>query len=164
MIKKKICMLGSFAVGKTSLVQQFVSGIFSEKYLTTIGVKIDQKVLEIDEQSVTLLVWDIHGEDEFQKVPLSYLRGSAGLFLIMDGTRIKTLDVVKRIKEKADEEIGNVPFKLLVNKADLTDDWVFTKEVEARAAELGGEIFLTSAKTGMGVEEAFVSLTKEMIR
>ena len=67
MIQKKICMLGAFAVGKTSLVKQYVSGIFSEKYHTTVGVKIDKKMVEVDGQSMTLILWDLHGEDEFSK-------------------------------------------------------------------------------------------------
>jgi len=92
MIKKKICMLGSFAVGKTSLVQQFVNSIFSEKYHTTIGVKIDQKNVLIDGNEVTLMLWDIHGEDEFQKVKPAYIMGSAGYFIIMDGTRRNSIE------------------------------------------------------------------------
>jgi len=67
MIKKKVCMLGAFAVGKTSLVQRFVNSIFSVKYQTTIGVKIDQKMISLGETEVNLLLWDIHGEDDFQK-------------------------------------------------------------------------------------------------
>jgi len=73
MIKKKIVMLGSFAVGKTSLVQRFVNSIFSEKYLTTIGVKIDQKIVNVNDKEVNLLLWDIHGEDDYQKMVLSQL-------------------------------------------------------------------------------------------
>ena len=66
MIKKKICMLGAFAVGKTSLVQRFVNSIFSEKYQTTIGVKIDQKLVQTGDTEVNLMLWDIHGEDNYQ--------------------------------------------------------------------------------------------------
>ena len=66
--RKKICMLGTFAVGKTSLVAQFVHDIFSEKYLTTIGVKITKKSLELGGQPIELLLWDLNGEDRFQKL------------------------------------------------------------------------------------------------
>lgn len=67
MIKKKVVLLGSFAVGKTSLVQRYVKSIFSEKYQTTIGVKIDQKIVNIDNTELNLLLWDIYGEDDYQK-------------------------------------------------------------------------------------------------
>lgn len=77
MIKKKVCMLGAFAVGKTSLVERFVKSIFSEKYVTTVGVKIDKKSMQFDNEQIELLLWDIHGEDEFQKVRPSYLRSNS---------------------------------------------------------------------------------------
>jgi len=66
-IQKKICMLGSFSVGKTSLVSRFVSTVFSDKYLTTVGVKIDKKALTVGGEDVTLMLWDIYGEDDFRR-------------------------------------------------------------------------------------------------
>ena len=70
MIKKKICMLGAFSVGKTSLVKQFVDSIFSEKYQTTIGVKIDKKTLVAKGFEVNLILWDLPGEDDFQSIQI----------------------------------------------------------------------------------------------
>ena len=87
MIEKKICMLGASGVGKTSLVSRFVSSIFSDKYLTTVGVKVDKKVVAVDDTQVTLLLWDIYGQDEFQTVKPAYLRGASGYLLVADGTR-----------------------------------------------------------------------------
>lgn len=91
MISRKICMLGAYAVGKTSLVRKFVHGVFSEKYLTTIGAKIDKKELVVDGTELTLVLWDLAGEDGFEKVRLSYLRGSSGYLLVVDGTREASL-------------------------------------------------------------------------
>ena len=82
MTSKKICMLGSFAVGKTSLVSQFVSSIFSDKYLSTVGVKVDRKSVSVKGQDVTLMLWDLYGEDGFQRVQKSYLRGASGYLLV----------------------------------------------------------------------------------
>ena len=66
MIQKKVAMLGMYAVGKTSLVKQFISSLFDERYHTTIGVKVDKKMLTIRDQEVMLLLWDIAGaEDHF---------------------------------------------------------------------------------------------------
>ena len=87
MIQKKICLLGGFGVGKTSLVSRFVHSIFSDKYLTTVGVKIDKKRVDLGSQQVDLVIWDIYGEDDFQKVRMSYLRGASGYLLVADGTR-----------------------------------------------------------------------------
>jgi small GTP-binding protein len=163
MIKKKICLLGSYAVGKTSLVSRFVHSIFSEKYLTTIGVKIDQKLIRVGDQEITLLVWDIHGEDTFQRVPASYLKGSHGYFLVMDGTRANTLQSLKELRTLAAATIGpDAPFLVLVNKSDLTDRWEFDSIRDEIEAEKWDYIF-TSAKTGEGVEEAFARLANSMI-
>ena len=75
MIQKKICLLGGFAVGKTSLIRRFVTGMFSELYHTTIGVTIEKKTLLVGDQDVTLMIWDLYGEDDFQNMRESYLRG-----------------------------------------------------------------------------------------
>jgi len=97
MLTKKVCMLGSFSVGKTSLVRRFVETIFLDKYHTTVGVKVDKKVVQVDGQELSLVLWDIYGEDEYQKLRLSYLRGAAGYLLVADGTRRATLDKVLAI-------------------------------------------------------------------
>src|SRR6185295_11004334 len=119
MIQKKICMLGGFAVGKTSLVSRFVSSIFSDKYLSTVGVKIDKKELSVDGAAVTLMLWDIFGQDEFQTVKSSYLRGMAGYLLVVDGTRASTLETARDLQKKAVAVAGEVPFSLLLNKVDV---------------------------------------------
>lgn len=163
MIKKKICMLGSFAVGKTSLIQRYVNSIFSEKYHTTIGVKIDQKKVFVDDKEVNLLLWDIHGEDEFQKVNPSYLIGSSGYFLVMDGTRKKTFDVAQFLYEKALATIGDVPFILIINKCDLLDEWDIDETLMEKINTTGWDILISSAKTGDGVEKAFQRLVKKIL-
>ena len=119
MLQKKVCMIGEFATGKTSLVSQFVHSIFSEKYQTTVGVKIDKKEIEINNKKVNLILWDLHGEDEFQKLRLSYLRGSSGFLLVADGTRSHTLRKAVDLKERVEKEVGKIPFILMLNKWDL---------------------------------------------
>ena len=162
MIKKKICMLGSFAVGKTSLVQRFVNSIFSEKYHTTIGVKIDQKQVAVDDREVLLMLWDIHGEDEFQTIKPAYVMGSAGYFIVMDGTRRNTLEKGLQLRQMVEKTIGEVPFVVLVNKADLKPQWEITDDDLARLKAQGVTLLLTSAKTGEGVEEAFTYLARKI--
>ncbi len=163
MIQKKVCLLGAFAVGKTSLVKQFVSGIFSEKYHTTVGVKIDKKIVEIEGQQITLILWDLHGEDEFQKIRASYLRGSSGYLLVIDGTRQKTLEVVEELQRMAHENLGDVPFVVVINKADLSDQWEIPKETVGSLEARGWTVIEGSAKTGEGVEKAFSTLAQHMV-
>ncbi len=161
MIRKKICMLGAYAVGKTSLVRRFVEDTFSDRYQTTIGVKIVKKQLELDGRRVTLLLWDLHGDDEFQAVQTSYLRGAAGYFLVADGTRAETLERIQRLHAKAGEALGDVPFLLLVNKADLKDQWELSRPLTEEFP--GWTVLETSAKTGAGVEEAFLELARRAV-
>jgi small GTP-binding protein len=163
MIKKKVCMLGAFAAGKTSLVQRFVKSMFSEKYLTTVGVKIDKKLLWFDNQEIELLLWDIHGEDEFQEVRTSYLRGAAGYFLVVDGTRAATLDTAYILRKRVEETVGKVPSVLLFNKVDLVDTWEIEDSVFEDLSRRNWPYLKTSAKTGEGVEEAFQTLAKKML-
>lgn len=162
MIQKKVCMLGGFAVGKTSLVSRFVRSLFSDKYHSTVGVKVDKKVVAIGEEQVNLLLWDIYGEDDFQRLRTSYLRGSAGYVLVVDGTRRETLEKAVVLQSRAREAVGPAPFVLMLNKSDIVEKW----EVEDSAVEAlvnqGWPTFRTSAKTGAGVEEAFRTLAQKM--
>lgn len=156
-------MLGSFAVGKTSLVAQFVHSIYRDQYLTTVGVKIDKKLVRVGETDVSLILWDLHGEDEFQKIRTAYLRGSSGFIFVADGTRRATLDKVVELQRSSCETVGDVPFVVLVNKADLEAEWDVDREAMDAVAARGWTVLRTSAKTGLGVENAFVSLATRMM-
>lgn len=161
MIRRKICMLGSYAVGKTSLVMRFTKNIFSERYMTTIGVRILKKELRVEDEPTSLLLWDIHGEDSFQQIRPSYLRGSSGYLLVVDGTRAATMEKALEIHERARATIGDVPYLILLNKSDMRGDWELRDDPE-RDLEAGGHTVLTSAKTGDGVELAFQELARRM--
>ena len=162
MIQKKICLLGGFGVGKTSLVSRFVSSIFSDRYLTTVGVKIDKKKVSLDSGEMTLMLWDIYGQDEFQTVRDSYLRGATGYLLVADGTRYSTLDTAVVLQKRAESVIGRVPFLLLLNKRDLDREWQVDEQTLVTLADQGWRVVKTSAKTGEGVEDAFTTLAREM--
>ncbi|PLX11160.1 MAG: GTP-binding protein [Marinilabiliales bacterium] len=163
MIKKKVVMLGSFAVGKTSLVQQFVNSIFSEKYQTTIGVKIDQKNVNLNGQEVNLLLWDIHGNDDYQKVKPAYLMGASGCFVVIDGTRKASLNVANELIETVNSTVPNAVVLILINKSDLKDEWeIDTFDIDNLKSR-GFQIIETSAKTNTGVDDAFTTLTNLML-
>jgi small GTP-binding protein len=158
LIQKKICMLGSPAVGKTSLVRRFVTSIYGESYHTTIGVKVDKKPVQIAGQEVTLVLWDIHGEDVYQKMNMSYLRGMSGYLLVADGTRRQTLDDALSLNERVVLQMGKVPALLLLNKFDLSDQWEIDPSQTSKLGAAGWNVLHTSAKTGERVEEAFLQL------
>jgi small GTP-binding protein len=156
-------MLGAFSVGKTSLVRRFVKSIFDERYLTTVGVKVDKKVVRSDEQDVTLMLWDLQGQDTHYNVKMSYVRGASGYLLVVDGTRRETLKDAKDLRARVEDVIGDIPHLLLLNKIDLTESWELDEEIMAALSASGLTVARTSAKTGEGVEEAFQTLTKKML-
>ncbi|MEP0751224.1 GTP-binding protein [Trichocoleus sp. Lan] len=156
-------MVGAFATGKTSLVSRFVKSIYSDTYQTTVGVKIDKKSLNIGGKELNLILWDLYGEDEFQKVRMSYLRGSSGYFLVADGTRRTTLDKAFTLQKRVEDTIGTLPFILVLNKWDLTEEWDIDDTAMDEIVERGWLVVKSSAKTGLGVEEAFLTLAKKMI-
>jgi small GTP-binding protein len=164
MLSKKVCMLGSSSVGKTSLVRRFVESIYSDQYLTTIGIKIEKKILRAAGQDVTLMLWDIHGEDIFQKVQISYLRGMSGYLLVADGTRKHTLDEALAFANRTAETVGKVPAVLALNKCDLAGQWEIEPDREAKLATEGWATLRTSAKTGESVEQAFLQLAQAMLK
>jgi small GTP-binding protein len=157
-------MLGTFAVGKTSLVEQYVHSIFSDRYLSTLGVKISKKECRVGEQDVNLVLWDMAGKDEYNEINVSYLRGAMGFFLVADGTRKDTLNTALLIRLLALDVIGNVPHCLLLNKADLLPDWQVTEDDIARLELQDIQVLRTSAKTGEGVEDAFIRLAEAMLQ
>lgn len=163
MIQKKICMLGGFAVGKTSLVARFVHSLYSDRYQTTIGVKIDKKVLNVDGTELGLVLWDIAGEDEFHTVAASYLRGMAGYLLVVDGMRRDTLATARELRARAEQAVGPVPFVLLVNKQDRRDDWEIGEGDIVGLRGEGWTIMTTSAKTGENVEQSFLTLGRALL-
>jgi len=160
MISKKIVLTGCFGVGKTSLFNRFLYQKFSEKYLTTIGVKVDKKVVEIDGRKISLLIWDIAGEVAQDKVPQSYYLGSSAIIYVFDLTRPSTYLNMKSDLDYLQKLLRGVLVKVVGNKLDLV-----TPE---QIALIGPELpqppdFLTSAKTGEQVESLFMSLGQELL-
>jgi len=163
MIKKKVCMLGSFAVGKTSLVRRYVKGIFSDAYLTTVGVKISKKELRVDDNEVTLMLWDLYGEGALQKLRPSFLRGTSGFLLVVDGTRRTTLDQALVIIGEAEKTVGDGSTVIILNKCDLAEEWEIAPEKESALAGGRWKVVRTSAKTGEGVDKAFAMLARAIL-
>lgn len=163
-VQRKICMLGGFSVGKTSLVKRYVESIFSESYLTTVGVKIDKKVEQLPDRVVSLVLWDLAGEDDIGSLRMSYLRGSAGYVLVADGTRRSTLEVALALRERVEADYGPMPFVLLLNKSDLKEQWAIDDAELEDLRRRGWWVQASSARTGEGVEDAFKDLALRVTR
>jgi len=155
MISKKVILTGSFGVGKTSLFNRFIFSRFSDKYLTTIGVKVNKKTLNINGRELSMLVWDIAGEVSQDKVPASYFLGASGVLYVFDVTRPSTFENIEEDLAHLNGIIPDSIIKVVGNKLDL----VGPDEIE----QLAGNIkhpwdILTSAKTGEHVDELFQDL------
>ena len=155
MIQKKICMVGVHGTGKTSLVQRYVHSLFSAKYHSTVGVKIDRKAVQVGDTPVNLLLWDVEGRAENNEIPPSYLRGAHAVFYVADGTRRETFDQLFDLREHARSAAGDVPSIVAINKADLKEQWLVGAADTSKLITGGFHVLTTSAKSGEGVEDAF---------
>lgn len=154
----KVCMLGDFGVGKTSLVARFVRSTFSDKYLTTVGVKVDSKeVARADREPVKLVLWDIAGRNALDTVSANYLRGAAALLLVADGTREASLASALDLLMQSRALLPDALAVLAVNKFDLLERWEVGAPTLAQLRRLL-PVFETSAATGTGVEPAFAAI------
>lgn len=170
MITRKICLLGAFAVGKTSLMRRFVHGVFDERYLTTLGVKIDTKAVQLDGETIKLVIWDIEGTDPgdggesaARSRMKAYLQGADGMLLVADGTRASTIDAAKDILGDFTNKHPGLPVLLMLNKHDLVDEW----QVDGHQLEdIPGltQSFTTSALSGEQVEDTFVCMAQLLTR
>jgi small GTP-binding protein len=142
-------------VGKTALIERYVHTTFSNNYLSTVSVKISKKITAIGTRQRKLVLWDLEGQDIYTNISLTYLAGSAGFLVVADGTRRETLDIAKDLLQRALEVTGPAPYALLVNKADAIAEWEVTREDIDMLCATGIPMFVTSAKTGQGVEESF---------
>jgi small GTP-binding protein len=155
--------MGSFAVGKTSLIKRFVSSLFDDKYHTTVGVKIDKKNISIKGNELTFVIWDIAGEDDFASFRPIYLRGVAAYIIVIDGTRKKSLDIALNIHQKSQVITKGVPVVFALNKCDLESEWTIEKQHLKTVKELNFPIVKTSAKTGQSVDEIFYQLGLQLL-
>lgn len=161
---KKIALLGEGAVGKTALVQRFVYNTFSESYIQTIGARISKKSVIVGEDEVVLLIWDILGQRYHDALHKAHYSGTQGAFFVFDLTRRETFEKLGGWICSLSEAVGNVPGIVLANKSDLPGWQVSVEEVENFASEHGMKYFITSAKTGSNVNEAFTYLATMLLR
>ncbi len=163
MIRKKICMLGAFGVGKTSLVKRYFHSVFDERYHATLGARIDKRTLRVADQDITLMVWDFAGEDDILQVPLSYLRGSDGLIVVADGTRPDTIRTAIDLHARARSQTGEIPSVLALNKHDLQDRWQVELADMRELRRRVGPVLRTSAKSGRHAGTLFETLAHDIL-
>jgi small GTP-binding protein len=156
-IQKKICLLGASSVGKTSLVKKFVKGIFDEKYLTSIGVKVDKKIVSVEKQEVQLMLWDIEGYDRYNVFQDKYLRGASGYIIVVDQSRksslLEGIDIHTLVRK-----VSNLPPISAINNIDQQANCLFEDVRIKQYFSLIDLQFNTSAKSGDNVEDMFEAI------
>jgi len=165
MISRKIVLVGDFATGKTSLIRRFVDDQFSDTYLSTIGVKISKKLINLSSECIQGIIWDIEGGTPTKPVNSTYFIGAHGCIFVADITRLETLENIEGYIKLVREKTVAAPFVLVLNKCDMVEE-ARQREVLIMAQEKYADVvevfFLTSAKTGEGVEEMFYTLAEKM--
>lgn len=171
-ISKKICLVGDFGVGKTSLIRRFVERQFSDQYLSTVGVKISKKTVDVsspesgDTLNLQLMIWDLEGHTKFKAIAPSYLQGASGGIIVADATR---KDTIERIPEHVNLFFSVNPKGVVIialNKSDLVDEEKLDKLAQMVPSFKPEQImaqYQTSAKTGLYVDEMFQKLSNKII-
>jgi small GTP-binding protein len=167
-VSKKVCLLGDFAVGKTSLVRRFVYDLFDEKYISTIGVKVSRKTVAVPTTDgtvveLTMMLWDLAGSEDFSQMRGSYMRGAAGAILVCDLTRPESLANLDGYLADLRQVSPQAMVIVVANKSDSPEQYLLLSQVEAGAARLGAKCFVTSARTGENVEDIFRHLGRTLV-
>ncbi len=157
-MRKKVVIVGHFGVGKTSLTKQFVSNIFSEKYLTTIGVNIEKKVVDTSKGIVNMILWDIAGEEDLDTIKTSYLKGANAFILVTDLTREITYSKIDSDINYMQGIVGNIPHLVIGNKSDLLSE----DQVNTITNKFNID-YVSSAKSGKNVETFFADIAEQLI-
>ena len=168
--QRKICLLGDGAVGKTSLIRRYVMEVFDDKYIATVGTKVSRKELSLSypennlDVDLTLMIWDVVGQKEYQKLRLMYYQGANGALVVCDMTRKDTLAGLEDWASSIYQSLGKIPMIFMVNKCDLKDQRKITDDdIKKIADQYNAKYLYTSAKDGLNVEMAFNQLSRMMI-
>lgn len=164
---KKVCLLGEFGVGKSSLIRRFVENRFDERYLSTIGVLVSRKSMAVDRPDpidLTLLIWDMAGSEAFSAVVRSYYQGAAGALIVCDLTRAETMAALADYTTNLRAVNPHAQVVLVANKLDLVGQREISEDqLSTLSRHLEAPLVSSSARTGDGVEDAFQLLANAIV-
>ena len=175
-LRKKICLLGDPAVGKTSLIRKYAFNEFSETYVSTIGTEVTKKEVAVDfkdsnnnndstKYEVSFAIWDIIGQKEYRALISRFYKNASGALMVCDLTREDTLHNLREWISSLFGAIGKVPVIFVGNKYDLVDQNTFEpEELFEFSCRYGAPWITTSAKDGENVEQAFLKLGELIVK
>jgi small GTP-binding protein len=165
----KVAIIGDTGVGKTSLINKFISNRFEKDYISTIGVNILLKDLELvhgkdkGEYLIQLMLWDIGGQEKYTKIRHMFYQGANAVIVVYDITRPASFLVVPEFLQDMEEFLQRkIPIIILGNKLDLKEMRRVEQENGEKLKETTNALgfFETSAKTGENVEQSFKIIAK----
>ena len=161
-LSKKVVLIGHFGVGKSSLIRRFVENTFTEDYKVTIGVHVLKKDIKISEKDtdITLVIWDLEGNDDITNTRPSYLIGTHGFIYVFDLTRPTTYKNLEFDLNYIKDRYPNLPVKVIGNKKDLVTNEFIKENKDTFKPYVD---LYTSAKSGQNVEEIFNLLAKSLL-
>ncbi len=163
----KLILTGDFKVGKTSLIRRFTENNFLEDYISTIGVEISKKSIELDQNTqINFVLWDIGGQmSQMAPYRKRFYEGANAAFIVIDRTREGNLDsIIKWYDDIKQSVAAKIPIVIVGNKSDLKDAiFISENDIKAAAKELGFHSIMTSAKTGENVNETFLYIAYRFI-
>jgi small GTP-binding protein len=166
-VGKKICMLGDFGVGKTSLVRRFVHDEFSPEYQTTLGVNIYKYTDEVQSNGEVVefrhLLWDIEGGLQRESLLDSYIGGSAGAIVVGDITRSDRLETMRENAQRFRQARPGRPVVFALNKTDLVEGDPEVDGAEDLAKDFRGVVIYSSAQSGEAVATLFRTLAEQIL-
>jgi len=169
-LKIKVTVIGDGSVGKTSLIQKFTQGTFKTDYSKTIGAQLTKYKTEIDGYRIELIFWDIAGQDNFHFLRPSFYRASKAAIIVYsleeNDLGKRSFEHITKWYEDVKQFCGEIPVVLFANKVDLINEQSLDKtKIQNLVKELNFlGYYITSAKTGQGLDDAFNALSKEIRR
>ncbi|HEV8594709.1 MAG TPA: Rab family GTPase [Thermoplasmata archaeon] len=168
-IKVKVCLAGEPMVGKTSLIRRYVLDEYDDRYIATLGAKVTKKELELKDEkrgdvAVTMILWDIWGNKNVRELLKdAYYHGAHGIIAVCDVTRPETMIELDGWAEAITSVAGDIPVCLLANKNDMPDRQLREPEIRKFSKDRNWPAYLTSAKTGDFVEDAFGEIVRTIL-
>ncbi|EPR78369.1 Rab GTPase [Spraguea lophii 42_110] len=161
----KILILGESNVGKTSILQRFISDTFTYSIINTVGINYSSKEIVINGESLKLQIWDTAGQERFHSITKNYYRNANGIFLVFSMIDDRSFDCIDKWYEGIVAEVGNdIPIFLIGNKYDLLDDMNDIKRFETKATNMNLRFFPTSALQNKNIDKIFLEMGERMLK
>ena len=164
--KLKLIILGDSGVGKTNIIQRYISDTFNAETRATVGVEFFVKNYRVNNDIIKLEIWDTAGQERYKSITSAYYKGSRGALIVYDITRTITFEDIEKWKNEINEKVkGSLKLMLIGNKCDLKDERkVSIEEALEKAKLLNIPLMETSALDSTNIQKAFENILKEMYK